>query len=218
MRNHFDTQLKELNIDLIKMGGAIEEAITKAVDALMQRDCRLAEEAIQFDIEIDNMERDIERRCLKLLLQQQPVATDLRRISSALKMITDMERIGDHAADISEITKRIAKDDYSHELKHIPLMAKTTVGMVKEAIDAYVDFDSEKAQRVIASDDTVDEMFNTEKEALISLIAENPAAGEQALDLMMITKYFERIGDHAVNIAEWVIFSVTGYHKDANIM
>lgn len=200
------------------MGGAIEEAITKAVEALMKRDCRLAEEAIQFDGEIDNMERDIERRCLKLLLQQQPVATDLRKISSALKMITDMERIGDHAADISEITKRIAKDDYSHELQHIPQMAKMTIDMVKEAIDAYVDCDKSRAERVIASDDMVDDMFNAEKKALIGLIADNPENGEQAIDLMMITKYFERIGDHAVNIAEWVIFSVTGYHKDANIM
>lgn len=218
MRNHFDTQLQELNLDLIKMGGAIEEAIVKAVDALMKRDKDLAKEAIEFDAVIDDMERGIERRCLKLLLQQQPVASDLRKISSALKMITDMERIGDHAADISEITERISNDDYSYELKHIPQMANATIKMVKDAIDAYVNNDKEQANAVIKEDDTVDDLFNVVKNNLIALLAENKAYGEQAIDLIMIAKYFERIGDHAVNIAEWVIFSITGVHKNSPIL
>ncbi len=218
MRNHFDTQLQELNLDLIKMGGAIEEAIIKAVNALVKRDIVLAKEAIEFDSVIDDMERGIERRCLKLLLQQQPVASDLRKISSALKMITDMERIGDHAADISEITQRISKEDYSYELRHIPQMAEATIKMVKDAIDAYVNNDKDQAEAVIKEDDTVDDLFNVVKNNLIMLIGENKAYGEQAIDLMMIAKYFERIGDHAVNIAEWVIFSITGIHKNSPII
>lgn len=218
MRNHFDTQLQELNLDLIKMGGAIEEAIVKAVDALVKRDLALAKEAIDFDTVIDDMERGIERRCLKLLLQQQPVASDLRKISSALKMITDMERIGDHAADISEITQRLSKDDYSDELRHIPSMAEATIKMVKEAIDAYVNYDVDLAMAVIKSDDIVDDLFNVVKNNLIELIGSDKSMGEHAIDLMMIAKYFERIGDHAVNIAEWVIFSITGIHKNESII
>lgn len=218
MRNHFDSQLQELNLDLIKMGSAIEEAIIKAVDALVKRDLALAKEAIDFDAVIDDMERGIERRCLKLLLQQQPVATDLRKISSALKMITDMERIGDHAADISEITQRLSKDDYFDELKHIPKMAEATIKMVKEAIDAYVNYDINLAKAVIKSDDIVDDLFNDVKNSLIELIGKDKSYGEHAIDLMMIAKYFERIGDHAVNIAEWVIFSITGVHKNESII
>ncbi len=218
MRNHFDSQLQELNLDLIKMGGAIEEAIIKAVDALLKRDPVLASEAIDFDAVIDDMERAIERRCLKLLLQQQPVASDLRRISSALKMITDMERIGDHAADISEITKRLAGDDYFYELKYIPQMAEATIKMVNDAIDAYVNNDKDLAQAVIKEDDTVDGLFDSVKNNLIEWVGHNRHCGEQAIDLIMIAKYFERIGDHAVNIAEWVIFSITGVHKNAPIL
>ncbi|MEG0614552.1 MAG: phosphate signaling complex protein PhoU [Oscillospiraceae bacterium] len=218
MRNHFDIQLQELNLDLIKMGSAIEEAITMAVNALMKRDVKLADEAIEFDNTIDDMERGIERRCLKLLLQQQPVASDLRKISSALKMITDMERIGDHASDISEITKRLSETDYTKELLHIPQMADDTVTMVKEAINAYVNCDEQEAHNVILADDKVDDMFNIVKNNLIDLISRDKKYGEQAIDLMMITKYFERIGDHAVNIAEWVIFSITGFHKDISIL
>ena len=218
MRNHFDIQLQELNLDLIKMGGAIEEAIIKAVDALVKCDVALAKEAIEYDVVIDDMERGIERRCLKLLLQQQPVATDLRKISSALKMITDMERIGDHAADISELTQRLSNENYSYELKHIPQMADATIKMVKDAIDAYVNNDKELATAVIKDDDIVDDLFNIVKNNLIELIGENKAYGEQAIDLMMVAKYFERIGDHAVNIAEWVIFSITGIHKNSPII
>lgn len=218
MRNHFDVQLQELNLDLIKMGGAVEEAIIKAVDALTKRDYNLAQEAIEFDTVIDDMERGIERRCLKLLLQQQPVATDLRKISSALKMITDLERIGDHAADISELTQRLSKEKEVTQLNSIPLMAAETIKMVKDAIDAYVNCNIDLAENVIKADDIVDDLFNVVKNNLIELIGENKSYGEQAIDLMMVSKYFERIGDHAVNIAEWVIFSITGKHKNSQIM
>lgn len=214
MRNKFDIELQELNLDLIRMGGAVEEAISKAVKALEKQDLDLAKEAIAFDSAIDDMEREIERRCLKLLLQQQPVASDLRRISAALKMITDMERIGDQAADISELTIRLAGESYAGEPVLLGQMAKATTQMVKEAINAYVNSDVARAEAVIASDDTVDGLFDQAKDHLINWIRKDSDCGGQAIDLIMVAKYFERIGDHAVNIAEWVIFSITGKHKE----
>lgn len=218
MRSRFDSELEALNLDLIKMGSLIENAIEIAVKALMEKDPSLAHQAMAFDNEIDEMEKTIERRCLKLLLQQQPVAKDLRAISTALKMITDMERIGDQAADISEITLRIVDQDYSEKLEHIPLMAQATIKMVKDSIDAFVDNDKVKVDNVIASDDIVDNLFNKVKEDLITTISKNPADGELAIDMLMIAKYFERIGDHAVNIAEWVMFSITGVHKKTKVL
>lgn len=218
MRNRFDSELEALNLDLIKMGSLIENAIEIAVRALMEKDPALANQAVSFDNEIDEMEKVIERRCLKLLLQQQPVAKDLRTISTALKMITDMERIGDQAADISEITLRIMQEDYSEKLEHIPLMAQATIKMVKDSVDAFVNNDKVKVDNVVAADDIVDNLFNKVKEDLITTISKNPADGELAIDMLMIAKYFERIGDHAVNIAEWVMFSITGVHKSAKVL
>ena len=212
MRNKFDEQLSRLNDMLIEMGAMIEKAITIAIHALVGQDELLAKEAIDFDDEIDQMEKDIEGLCLRLLLQQQPVAKDLRLISSALKMITDMERIGDHAADISEITLLLIGKPFIKKLEHIPQMAEATSKMLTESIDAYVKMDSALARRVIASDDIVDDLFVTVKNDLIDLIHADSANGEQAIDLIMIAKYFERIGDHATNIAEWVLFSITGKH------
>ena len=177
-------------------------------------DVEKAKAAIKADDEIDHQERDIENLCLKLLLQQQPVARDLRQISSALKMITDMERIGDHAADISEITIMMAGKPYIKKLEHIQEMAKETMQMLVNAVDAYVEKDMQKAQDVIKRDDVVDDLFNQVKTELIQLIHEDADAGEQAADLLMVAKYFERIGDHATNISEWVIFSITGTHVE----
>lgn len=214
MRVQFNAQMETLNNELIKMGELIEKAIEMAVTALVKQDTDLAQQAIDFDEVIDNQEREIESLCMKLLLRQQPVAKDLRLISSALKMITDMERIGDHASDISEITLLLSKESYIKNLEHIQQMAKETTVMVVKSIDAFVGKNMEKAKEVIASDDVVDDLFNTIKKDLIDLIADNPQNGEQAADLLMIAKYFERIGDHATNIAEWVIFSITGYHED----
>lgn len=216
MRNRFDKQLVTLNNELIQMGSLIEQAIEMAVAALVRQDVSRAKEAIAFDEEIDRQEKTIENLCLKLLLQQQPVAKDLRLISSALKMITDMERIGDHAADISEITILLSKDPYKKNLEYIQSMAKETTMMVVNSIEAFVNKDVELANAVIKQDDKVDELFIKVKRDIIDMIAKNPTDGEQATDLLMIAKYFERIGDHATNIAEWVIFSITGNHEDFN--
>jgi phosphate transport system protein len=214
-RNRFDSQLERLNNELIEMGSLIEQAIEIAIRALMNQDVALAKEAISFDEEIDRQEKEIENLCLKLLLQQQPVARDLRLISSALKMITDMERIGDQAADISELTIYMSSAPYIKKLDHIQSMAKETTLMVVGSIEAFVNKDLEKAQAIIENDSVVDNLFIEVKNELIELIHKNADNGEQASDLLMVAKYFERIGDHATNIAEWVIFSITGQHKSA---
>ena len=198
------------------MGSMIEKSIETAIKALVNQDVDLARHAIEADEEIDRQERIIEDLCLKLLLQQQPVAKDLRLISSALKMITDMERIGDHASDISEITIALADQPYIKKLEHIQQMAKETMIMLVGSIEAFVDKDLEKANEVIKRDDVVDDLFNKVKKELIQMIHENADKGEQAADLLMVAKYMERIGDHATNISEWVIFSITGEHKSMN--
>ena len=216
MRNRFDRQLSTLNDELIEMGSMIEKSIETAIKALVNQDVDLARHAIEADGEIDRQERIIEDLCLKLLLQQQPVAKDLRLISSALKMITDMERIGDHASDISEITIALADQPYIKKLEHIQQMAKETMIMLVGSIEAFVDKDLEKANEVIKRDDVVDDLFDKVKKELIQMIHENADKGEQAADLLMVAKYMERIGDHATNISEWVIFSITGEHKSMN--
>lgn len=213
MRTRFDIQLEELNTELIHMGALIEASIDSAVKALIDQDKDQAQAAILADAEVDEKEKEIERLCLKLLLQQQPVARDLRLISAALKMITDMERIGDQAADISEIAIYLADGPYVKKLETIPKMAKATIKMVSESIDAFVRKDLDLVEKVIKSDDIVDAFFLDVKNDLINLIHEDANTGGQAMDLLMIAKYFERIGDHAVNIAEWVKFSITGEHK-----
>lgn len=214
MRNRFDRQLVQLNNELIEMGGMIEKAISDTVKALVNQDIELASNVIEYDEEIDHQEREIEQLCLKLLLQQQPVAKDLRLISAALKMITDMERIGDHATDISEITIELSKESYIKKLDHIQQMAKETMVMLVQSVEAFVNKDMDKARTVIVHDDVVDDLFNKVKAELIAMIHEDINAGEQASDLLMAAKYFERIGDHATNISEWVIFSITGQHPD----
>ena len=214
MRNRFDRQLVQLNNELIEMGGMIEKAISDTVKALVNQDIELASNVIEYDEEIDHQEREIEQLCLKLLLQQQPVAKDLRLISAALKMITDMERIGDHATDISEITIELSKESYIKKLDHIQQMAKETMVMLVQSVEAFVNKAMDKARTVIVHDDVVDDLFNKVKAELIAMIHEDVNAGEQASDLLMAAKYFERIGDHATNISEWVIFSITGQHPD----
>lgn len=212
MRNRFDKELDLLNEELIEMGNIIESSIEAAVSALIEQNVELAKRVVEGDREVNDKEKSIERRCLKLLLQQQPVASDLRQISSALKMITDMERIGDQASDISEITIRLAGQEYIKKLIHIPQMAEATIKMVKDSVDAYVNKDLELVKAVIKYDDVVDDLFNIVKNELIELIRKSVEYGEQAVDLIMIAKYFERIGDHAQNIAEWVYYSITGEH------
>ena len=213
VRNRFDEQLHTLNHELLEMGALIESAIRSATDALMKQDVVAALQAIAADKEVDQAERDIESLCLKLLLQQQPVARDLRLISSALKMITDMERIGDQASDIAELVIYLSKEPYIKEMTHLPQMAENAIRMVSSALDAYVRKDVVLAQEVMGMDDAIDALFVTVKDELIALIRHDAAAGSQAIDLLMIAKYYERIGDHAQNIAEWVEYALTGRHK-----
>lgn len=210
MRNRFDEQLDYLNVQLIRMGALCEEAISYACRTLMG-EINLAEQVYSTDKEIDQKERDIENLCMRLLLQQQPVAKDLRQVSSALKMISDMERIGDQASDIAEISAYVQGRQLESNL-HIRDMAEATINMVSQSVDSYVKKDLKIAQEVIRYDDVVDDLFNKVKTELIRLIREDPDNGEFCIDMLMIAKYFERIGDHATNIAEWVEFTITGVH------
>ncbi|MDD2199871.1 MAG: phosphate signaling complex protein PhoU [Bacteroidales bacterium] len=213
MRSRFDEQLELLNKELLEMGALIEHAIESASQALLTQDVDAANKVIEFDKEVDQKEKDIESLCLRLLLQQQPVARDLRQISAALKMITDMERIGDQAADISGIVIYLAGTPYIKRLEHLPQMADAAIRMVKGSIDAYVRKDLALTKEIIDMDDIIDNLFVIVKNELIERIHEKAENGEQAIDLLMVAKYFERIGDHAQNIAEWVEFSITGKHK-----
>lgn len=215
MRRRFDQQLSLLNDNLTKMGALCEEAIGISVQALLEvNHDTLTKKVRETEQEINQMERDIESLCLKLLLQQQPVARDLRQITAALKMITDMERIGDQADDIAEIISTL-DGRVCTDCQPIIAMARGTMMMVKESVDAYVKRDGALAEKVIKDDDIVDALFEDTKASLIAMIGEDPSDGGYALDLLMIGKYFERIGDHAVNIAGWVLFSLTGIHKGA---
>ncbi len=212
MRDRFMEQLKSLNTGLIEMGEMCETVITMATDALINNNQEGAESVAVLDSDIDHKERDIESLCLKLLLQQQPVAKDLRQISAALKMITDMERIGDQAADIAELVKYINGDSIINATK-IGEMAKDVIYMVTESVNAYVQKDVTMAKNIIKYDDEVDRLFDELKTEIMELISTKNESAEKAIDLLMIAKYLERIGDHATNIAEWAVFSVTGIHK-----
>ena len=216
MRNKFDMQLDYLNEQLIHMGELCEVAINRATEALQHGSMEEAKEVISADEEIDQMEKDIERLCLKLLLQQQPVARDLRQISAALKMITDMERIGDQASDIAEIIISAGMNE-TNEIPEIDKMASAVSKMVHDSVASYVQRDLELAREVIEQDDAVDELFETVKRKLMRLISAGDEDGSTAIDLIMVSKYLERIGDHATNIAEWVEFSITGVHKESHI-
>mgnify|MGYP003377023498 CR=1 FL=1 len=207
MRNKFDEQLERLHVELIQMGAACEDAISAAAEALLKGDESLAAAAEEAERDIDQREREVENLCLKLLLQQQPVAKDLREISAALKMISDLERIGDQAADIAELTRYIRMPEGAKRM-HITEMAQAVIGMVTDSVDL--------ARSVYTSDDKVDALFEKVKQELIELIAAAPKCGETSLDLLMVAKYLERIGDHATNVAEWVEYSLTGQHPSGN--
>ena len=213
MRKTFDEQLMQLNREMITMGSLCEKVIAMAAKSLLEGDKELAAKVVHSDSEIDQKEREIEAMCLKLLLQQQPVARDLRIVSSALKMITDMERIGDQSADIAEIVT-VADLTASDDTMHIGNMARAAIKMVTGAVDAFVSRDVRAAVEVIKYDDVVDDLFNEVKHELLESLHTSTEKAEYALDLLMIAKYFERIGDHATNIAEWVVFSITGRHDE----
>ena len=209
MRNKFNEQLLELNKEMIEMGNKIIDSIKMAIAALESSDTEKAKMILEGDAEIDRLQKRIENICFNLLIQQQPVATDLRNVTAAMKMVTDMERIGDHAADISEITILMGQESRVDQFEHIAKMANETMIMLNHSIEAYVEKDAEKARRLIEHDDIVDALFDAAKKDVIQLILDDSGEGEEATDLLMIAKYFERIGDHATNIAEWVIFSLT---------
>jgi len=217
MRNRFDQQLMLLNTELVTMGALCEEALVYAIRALFQKEEGMIERTLEADAQIDQKEKDIENICMKLLLQQQPVARDLRVISSALKMISDMERIGDQAADIAEIVKYLDRRDIPAP-EHLHQMSDFAAKMVTDAINSFVNKDLELARKVILDDDVVDDYFEQVKKDLIGAISKGEWTGEMGgqfyLDLLMIAKYIERIGDHATNIAEWVVFSMTGAHPE----
>lgn len=217
MRSKFDNELKQLEQQLIEMGSLIETAIKYASDALINNNITLTDEAINYEKLIDLKEREIETLCLKLMVEQQPVASDFRSISAALKMITDMERIGDHAEDISEITKFLLDSDTSYINKEVHAnlesMSKNTINMIQQSINAFINKDLSEAEKVVEHDDIVDDLFFRVKENLIDFITIDKSNAIYGLDLLMIAKYYERIGDHAVNIAEWVIYKITGEHK-----
>lgn len=213
MRNRFDEQLEQLNVELIRMGALCEDAIAYACRSLMG-ETNLAEQVYKADHEIDQKERDIENLCMRLLLKQQPVARDLRQVSSALKMISDMERIGDQASDIAEISGFLKEKDIESRL-HILDMADATIMMVTKSVDSFVKRDLSIAKEVLEYDDVVDELFTKVKNELIAILSQgniDAAMSETCVDLLMVAKYFERIGDHATNIAEWVEYSITGVH------
>lgn len=215
MRNKFEEQLNTLNNELITMGALCEEAISSAVKLLIDNDVKMKENVLDSDKQIDQKDRYIETLCMKLLMQQQPVASDLRTISSALKMISDMERIGDQASDIAEIAEYAYGSGMQSEI-HITDMAKATIRMVTDSIDSFVKKDTDLAHTVIEHDNIVDDLFDKVKGELISAIENKASNAEALIDLLMIAKYFERIGDHAENIAEWVIYSITGKHAEGS--
>ena len=215
MRNKFDEQLERLHVELIQMGASCEDAISAAAEALLKGDQELARAAEEAEREIDQREREVENLCLKLLLQQQPVARDLREISAALKMISDLERIGDQAADIAELTHYLQMPEGASR-QHIGDMARAVIRMVTDSVDSFVKTDLQLAQAVYAADDQVDALFDQVKQELIDMISGNASFGGAGLDMLMVAKYLERIGDHATNVAEWVEYSITGIHPSNN--
>ena len=212
IRTRYEKDLRQVFDNLVLMCRHIEVAIEKCVKALIDRDFALAGEVYEEEKLIDKIERDVEQSCLKILMMEHPVASDFREVSAALKMITDLERIGDQARDIAEITTRFGSEEYIKKLEHIPQMAYIVIQMVKDGVQAYINRDLALARSLDQTDDKVDELFNVVTRDLTALIKENPDNAEQAIMFMMITKYFERIGDHAVNIGEWVEYAITGRH------
>lgn len=218
MRKQFDSELQLLAEQLIKMAAAAEDAIRSSVKALAEKNAALAEQVIAGDSEVDALEKAIEQQALKIIIKYQPVAQDLRSVTCALKMITDIERIADQASDISSISLKLVNKKYIKEITHIPLMAAHVSGMVKSSVRSFINRDEELARAVIKSDDIADDQFEEIKQELIDYLKKQPESADQILNFMMIAKYLERIGDHAVNISEWVIFDLTGIHKESKIL
>lgn len=218
LRINYEHELELLNQDLKEMGQLVESAIEQTFIAFEDQDVQLAEEIIKGDRTVNDMERAIESRCLSLILRQQPVAGDLRVVSTALKVVTDLERIGDHASDIAELLLRLKGEHIYHVVRHLPTMADEARRMVHDAIEAFTNLDVEAAGQVIVRDDIVDQLFNQVKGDVIELLKVSPEHSDQCIDFLMIAKYLERIGDHAVNVCEWTEFSKTGTLKNIRIL
>jgi phosphate transport system protein len=212
MRNRFDQELKKLHDDLVQMGNFIEKTMDKTMSAFRTNDYALAREVYDNDDIADELEIKVERRSLRILLSQQPVARDLRTISTALKMITDMERICDQARNIAEIVLRFEGKEFK-KTDDILQMSEKCVIMVNKSIDAFINDNIESANEVEKMDDEIDAFFKSIHDNMAALVTQNPGCVEQAIDVVMMAKYLERIGDHAVNISEWVVFNITGEHK-----
>ncbi len=217
MRNNFDKSLEDINLSLVEMGAHVERAISDAIGALKNKDKQMALDVIENDDIIDDFEKAIEGKCYRLLLSQQPVARDLRTISSALKIINDMERIADQSADIAEVLLHFIDDPYIKEPVHTIKMGELAVKMVNQAINAFVSMDLELAKQVIEMDEEMDTMFQNNRKELVSFIVRDEGTANQAIDFVMISKYLERIGDHAENIADWIIVAITGEHKNIRV-
>jgi phosphate transport system protein len=217
VRARFDQKLNELHVDIAKMGGLVEAAIRSSIEAFRINDLKMCKEIIENDKVIDEMEKVIESKCLWLIAREQPVASDLRKTTTALKLLTDMERIGDHAEDIADLTMRIAEKNTFADSSHIHEMAAVAIDMVNSAITAYINSDLELARETIKRDDVVDDYFNLIKHELAQTFKTQPYNLDNAIDYLQIAKYLERIGDHAVNICEWVLFSQTGEHKNTKV-
>lgn len=217
-RKTFEASLEDLNVELIKMGAIVEKAINSAIAAFKDHDEKLAKEVVEQDRVIDDMEKDIEAKCLSLILRQQPVACDLRVVSTALKMVTDMERIGDQAADIAELVMGFSDALKYNAIEHIPAMAEVAVAMVHEAIAAFVNRDVNAAREIIRKDDIVDELFEKVKKDVSNSLKNNVENCDIDINFLMIAKYLERIGDHAENICEWIEFSETGDYKNGRLL
>jgi len=216
-RANFENELKQLHGKIVEMGSFVETAIDDSIKAFKDNDVELCKTIIDNDKNVDEMEKQIESKCLWLIAREQPIATDLRKITTALKIITDMERIGDHAVDIAELTMRIADKNTFADSSHIPQMATSAIEMVRNAVTAYVNYDLALARTTEEKDDEVDDYFNLIKQELVDIFKSQPQNMDNAIDFLLIAKYLERIADHAVNICEWVHFSQTGEHKNTLI-
>lgn len=213
IRKVFEQELSELKTQLVEMCRITESMIADAITALVNKDRELGKSIGEQDKQVDEYEMSIEKKCMRILLKQQPVAKDFRQVSTALKMITDIERFGDQASDIGELVYTMPGDEYIKKLNHITMMGNLAVKMVRESVSSFITNDESLADNVIKADDTMDSLFVTVQNELIELIRQDSANGEQAITLMMIAKYLERIGDHAVNVAEWTKYNETGVHK-----
>ena len=216
-RKNFENELKQLYIEIVEMGSFVESAIEDSIKAFRENNIELCKTIIENEKTVDEMEKRIESKCLWLIAREQPIASDLRKITAALKIITDMERIGDHAVDIAELTMRIADKNAFADSSHIPQMATAAIEMVRNAVTAYVNYDLKLAKTTEEKDDEVDEYFNLIKQELVEVFKNQAQNMDNAIDFLLIAKYLERIADHAVNICEWVHFSQTGEHKNTLI-